>query len=80
MTDDDIADVLMDLARERGVHKTLCPSEAARRLALDWRPLMPRIRQVAAALPLHVTQKGEEIDISTAKGAIRLSLGPQDLA
>ena len=27
-----------------------------------------------------VTQKGEEIDISTAKGAIRLSLRPEDRA
>lgn len=80
MTDDEIADVLMRLAYERGTEKTFCPSEAAQRLASDWRPLMPRIRQVAATLPLRVTQKGEEIDISTTKGAIRLSLRPEDPA
>ena len=74
MKDKEIADVLMQLAFERGAEKTFCPSEAARRLAEDWRPLMPRVRQIAAKLPLRVMQKGEEIDISTAKGAIRLSL------
>lgn len=78
MLDDEIADVLMQLAYERGQDKTFCPSEAARRLSDDWRGLMPRIRQVAASLPLQVTQKGKKVDISTAKGAIRLSLQNKD--
>ncbi|WP_341799021.1 DUF3253 domain-containing protein [Rhodovulum adriaticum] len=33
----------MDLAHRRGRGKTLCPSEVARELAADWRPLMPRV-------------------------------------
>ncbi len=70
-----IAAVLMDLAQQRGAGKSFCPSEAARALADDWRPLMPRIRAVAATLPLAATQKGRPVDPRTARGPIRLSLG-----
>ncbi|KRS13183.1 hypothetical protein XM53_08545 [Roseovarius atlanticus] len=74
MTDDEIADVLMRLARERGAGKTFCPSEAARALSEDWRDLMPRVRAVAAGLPLVATQKGQAVDPLEAKGPIRLGL------
>ncbi|MBY6119049.1 DUF3253 domain-containing protein [Mameliella alba] len=73
-TDAEIAAVLMDLARARGPGKSLCPSEAARTLASDWRPLMPRVRQVAATLPLVATQKGRPVEPTGASGPIRLSL------
>jgi hypothetical protein len=76
VTDDRIAEVLMDLAYERGRGATFCPSEAARALAADWRPLMPEVRRVAAALPLRATQKGRPVDPLTAKGPIRLGLPP----
>lgn len=71
MTDDDIAAVLLDLAAERT--GTFCPSEAARRLADDWRPLMPDVRRVAATLPLVATQAGHPVDPLTATGPIRLA-------
>ncbi len=64
----------MDLAHRRGGGATFCPSEAARALAEDWRPLMPRVRQVAARLPLRATQAGVEVDQVAAKGPIRLGL------
>ncbi len=70
--DNDIEAVLLALAAER-TGRTFCPSEAARALADDWRPLMPDIRRVAATLPLVATQKGQPIDPLTAKGPIRLS-------
>ena len=74
-SDEAIAAVLMDLARERGAEKTFCPSDAARRLSADnWRALMPDIRRVAASLPLLATQKGRAIDPLTARGPIRLGL------
>jgi hypothetical protein len=73
-SDKDIADVLLDLAHQRGVGKTFCPSEAARRLSDDWRPLMPEVRRVAAKLDLVASQKGVPIDPMTAKGPIRLGL------
>lgn len=57
---------------------TFCPSEVARALADDWRPLMPAIREEAARLAaegrLRVTQGGAPADALTAKGPIRLSL------
>jgi hypothetical protein len=74
--DDDIAGVLMALAEARGPDKTFCPSEAARRLSVDWRPLMPDIRRVAAGLSLVATQKGVPVDPVSAKGPIRLGLKP----
>jgi len=38
---------MMDLARTRGRHETLCPSEVARAVRDDWKPLMERVRQAA---------------------------------
>ena len=74
MTDDEIANTLMRLARERGAGRTFCPSEAARALSGDWRGLMPRVREVAAGLPLVATQKGQAVDPLETKGPIRLGL------
>lgn len=68
---------------QRGVGKTICPSEVARSLAEDWRPLMPDIRAVAAVLAeqgqIRATQKGRRVDLRAARGPIRLGLpDPQD--
>ncbi len=64
----------MDLAHRRGRGGTFCPSEAARALADDWRPLMTEVRRVAARVPLRATRKGVEVDPMTARGPIRLGL------
>ena len=74
VSDAQIAAALMRLARERGPEKSFCPSEAARALGPDWRPLMPEVRRVAASLPLKATQKGRAVDPVAARGPIRLSL------
>ena len=76
--DDAIAEMLMHLARTRGAGKTFCPSEAARALSGDWRDLMPRVREVAAGLPLVATQKGVTVDPVRASGPIRLGLAEGD--
>jgi hypothetical protein len=61
----------MALAR-RG--RSFCPSEVARALAEDWRPLMPRVREVAASRPwLVASQRGDVVDPLSARGPIRLS-------
>ena len=73
-SDDQIASALMELARARGPKNSLCPSEVARALSEDWRPLMPEGRRVAAGLPLVATQGGRPIDPTTARGPIRLRL------
>jgi hypothetical protein len=71
-----IAETILALLDRRGPGKTICPSEAARALAEDWRPLMPEVREAAYAMAdrgeLEVTQKGEVVDGRTARGAIRL--------
>lgn len=70
-------EALMQLADERRNGCTFCPSEAARRLSADWRPLMPRLREVAAGLveegKLACTQRGEAAHPLTTRGAIRLA-------
>jgi len=73
-SDDDIASALMALARARGPKKSFCPSEAARALSDDWRPLRSVAARIAAGLPLVATQGGRPIDPTTARGPIRLRL------
>lgn len=71
------ADVLA-LAQRRGPEKTFCPSEVARALAADWRPLMPAVRAVANALvergELVCTQGGIVVDPRQARGPLRYRL------
>jgi hypothetical protein len=78
--DAEIAAVLMRLAEARGPERSFCPSEAARALRADWRPLMPEVRRVAADIGLVATQGGVVIVAVCAKGPIRLRLSEtQDL-
>lgn len=70
---------ILELTAARGAGKTICPSEAARRVRpADWRPLMDACRRVAARLAdegrIVATQRGEPVDPATAKGPIRLGL------
>ncbi|TNE90480.1 MAG: DUF3253 domain-containing protein [Deltaproteobacteria bacterium] len=69
---------ITDLLAARGAGKSICPSEAARAVAEDWRPLMARARSAArrlvAAGEVEITQKGRPVDASTARGPIRIRL------
>lgn len=71
----DIEEVMLELLRERGT-ATACPSEVARKLATNWRPLMTRVREVAADLQRRGVvdgyQRGRPIEIAKARGPIRL--------
>ena len=74
----EIERTLLALAAERGLEKTFCPSEAARRLAPDdWRAFLPEVRTAAlrliAADKLRCTQQGHEVDPTTARGPLRFS-------
>lgn len=72
---DRIRAAILDLALRRGRAKSLCPSEVAKALAEDWRPLMPEVRAVAATMPeIMATQGGVEVDPVTALGPTRLRL------
>ena len=74
----EIEQAITGLLAQRDAGKTICPSDAARALAGDWRPLMPRVRETAYAMAdagrLEVTQSGEVVDGRTARGTIRLRL------
>lgn len=70
-----IRSAILDLALRRGRGKTFCPSEVARGLAPDWRPLMPVIRDVAARMPeIMATRRGLEVHAEAQGGPIRLAL------
>ncbi|MES2596862.1 MAG: DUF3253 domain-containing protein [Verrucomicrobiota bacterium] len=73
----DIRHALLQLAAARGKDATFCPSEVARKLSDDWRPLMPKVREVAAELmdegKLVCTQRGEPAHPLQTRGAIRLA-------
>jgi hypothetical protein len=78
-TDEDLRDAILSLLAARDPGKTICPSDAARAVGgSDFRPLMEPTRQVAASLVaegrIEVTQKGEPVDLATARGPIRLRL------
>ena len=71
---------ILELARERGPDKTICPSDAARAIGGDdWRDLMDDARDVARALAreglVDVTQKGDALDPdATWRGPIRIRI------
>ena len=68
---------ILDLLDERAP-KTICPSDVARRegTADGWRDLMQPVRDAAQRLvsagEVEITQKGEVVDLATAKGPIRI--------
>lgn len=74
-----IAAQILALLAERAAGKTICPSEVARRMCDDWRPLMAPVRAVAADLAeagqVAVLQGGRKVDPATARGPIRLGRG-----
>lgn len=73
-SDDEIAVAIRGLALARAP-ASMCPSDVARALAEDWRPLMPDVRRVAAGMPdIVATQRGASCDALTARGPIRLGL------
>ena len=74
----EIERTILGLLERRGAGRTICPSEAARALAGDWRPLMEPVREAARRMAddgrLVVTQSGRVVDHHAARGAIRLRL------
>jgi hypothetical protein len=73
---------LLDLLDQRAAGKTVCPSEAARQVSGSpddpeaWRPLMEpardAVRRLVASGEVEVTQRGEVVDLDTARGPVRV--------
>lgn len=85
------ADITAEIIRqttERGTNASICPSEVARALAVEWRPLLGPVRRAAFGLAragqIEVLRKGRAVDIDSgpdaARGVIRLRLRRQDPA
>ncbi len=81
--DQQLEQTILDLLKARARDKTICPSEAARAVAGSdlreaWEPLMEPARAAARRLVasgnIYITQHGQVVDPSTAKGPIRLRL------
>ena len=76
--------IILQLLEERGAGKSICPSEAARRMAElaghpeCWRAWLNRTRATGILLAKRgsvvMLQSGERIDPETARGAVRLRL------
>jgi hypothetical protein len=69
---------ILDMARERGPAKTICPSDAARAVGGEqWRDLMDDARDIARELAragdVEISQKGEVLDPDQPwRGPIRI--------
>lgn len=75
--DNELERAIVDLLDQRAAGATICPSEAARRVAADgWRELMEPARSAARRLvavgEVEITQRGSVVDPSTATGPIRI--------
>jgi hypothetical protein len=77
-----LAATIRTLLRHREPDRTICPSDAARVVGgTGFRRLMPLAREVAAELAdegaIEVRQRGEPVDLRSAKGPVRLARGPR---
>ncbi|MEW1834909.1 DUF2256 and DUF3253 domain-containing protein [Microbacterium sp. NPDC079995] len=75
--DEKLTRAIVELLDARAASATICPSEAARAVGgEDWRDLMEPARRAArrlvAAGEVEITQRGQVVDPSTAKGPIRI--------
>jgi len=68
---------ILELLDHRAPTSTICPSDVARAVGGDtWRRLMEPVRQAARRLvqqgEVVITQHGEAVDPTTARGPIRI--------
>lgn len=75
MTDQTARAAILELLCERATGTTICPSEAARRIAGDqWRAAMPAVHAAAAALleagKVRLSQRGKPVVVPV--GAYRI--------
>ncbi|MDT7803479.1 MAG: hypothetical protein QOI78_6912 [Actinomycetota bacterium] len=70
---------ILALATVRGADSSTCPSDAARAVAVDWRPLLPEALETARDLArtgrVELSQRGELLDPDGQwRGPIRIRL------
>jgi len=83
MTTDSAEQAILDLVTERGPDKSICPTDAARRLAGNpaddsWRRKLSPVRlaaqRLAKAGKIEILRKGKPVAPEDARGVIRLRL------
>jgi hypothetical protein len=69
---------ILHMAAERGERASFCPSEVARALSDEWRPLLTHVRAAARRLAeqgrIDILRHGKPIMPAEMKGVIRLRL------
>jgi len=73
----ELEQLILRLLRQREPHGSICPSDAARAAAPDrWRELMDDVRAAAGRLAaqgdVDVTQRGQVVEVSRARGPVRI--------
>lgn len=79
MKEEEIKKVILKLAEQRGIDKTICPSEVARNMfGENWRNNMQNVRDAAFDLEakneIIIMQKGQKVDPKEIKGPIRIRI------
>ncbi len=77
-----VREAILNLVNERGVGKTICPTEAARAVSEDkWRRALTDVRaeavRLAKAGEIAIYRKGKPVDPDAFKGVYRLGLPRQ---
>ena len=71
---------VLRLTEARGPAGSICPSDVARALAPEWRPLLSAVRRAALRLAaegrIDVLRKGEPVSSGEVRGVIRLRAKP----
>nr|WP_295742933.1 DUF3253 domain-containing protein [uncultured Acidocella sp.] len=87
MTADPAEQAILDTLAQRGLDKSICPTEAARALAgypqdESWRralaPVKLAAQRLARAGRIEILRKGKPVDPETLHGVIRLRLSRQE--
>jgi len=76
-TTDRLRAAILALVTARAANSSACPSDAARAVADDWRPLLPQARELARELArtgsVRLTQRNRQLDPDGAwQGPIRI--------
>ena len=85
MSDSDLEEAILSLARARGPEKSIDPSEPAKQVGAargtDWHSLMQPVRRAAVRLAaqgrLVILRKGKPVDPADFRGVYRLTV-PRD--
>lgn len=76
-----VEDIILELTAARGPEKSICPSEAARRMGENWQSHLTAVRRAAIRLAeaglVQILRKGQVVaEPAGVKGVIRLRMVP----